>query len=106
MAMLLKGRLTEGGDNSIFIKQILKAINKLSSSVDMVYPSLTIPLTSRELEVLELLAQGLYQKEIAQRLFVSSETVKTHLKHIYRKLGVRDRRDAVKCGYTLELVSR
>jgi DNA-binding NarL/FixJ family response regulator len=52
-------------------------------------------LTAKESEILQALAIGLAAKEIAQRLFISEETVKTHLSRIYRKLGVNDRVKAV-----------
>jgi len=52
-------------------------------------------LTARELEVLELLAEGIANKEIANQLLVSEATVKTHLVHIFTKLGVDTRTAAV-----------
>jgi LuxR family transcriptional regulator, maltose regulon positive regulatory protein len=54
------------------------------------------PLTDREREVLALLFQGKGNKAIARAIFVSVDTVKTHLKHIYDKLGVSDRNAAVR----------
>jgi DNA-binding NarL/FixJ family response regulator len=53
------------------------------------------PLSARELEVLELVARGTTNREAAARLFISEATVKTHLLHIYAKLGVNDRAAAV-----------
>ena len=52
-------------------------------------------LSARELEVLRLVAAGADNREIAERLYVSSETVKSHLANVYRKLGVAGRAHAV-----------
>jgi DNA-binding NarL/FixJ family response regulator len=52
-------------------------------------------LSPRETEVLELLAQGLRNAQIAKRLVISDKTVKTHLQHIYDKLDVGSRTEAV-----------
>jgi DNA-binding NarL/FixJ family response regulator len=56
-------------------------------------------LTSREAEVLTLLAAGLSNAEIAQRLFLSNHTVKTHINRIFAKTGARDRAQAVRFAY-------
>jgi len=57
------------------------------------------PLSQRELEVLELVARGATNREAAAKLFISEATVKTHLLHIYAKLGVSDRAAAVAEGF-------
>jgi ATP/maltotriose-dependent transcriptional regulator MalT len=51
-------------------------------------------LTRREREVADLMIEGLSNQEIAQQLFISQATVKVHLRHIYEKLGVRNRAGA------------
>jgi DNA-binding NarL/FixJ family response regulator len=57
------------------------------------------PLSQRELEVLELVADGSTNRDAAARLFISEATVKTHLLHAYAKLGVRDRAAAVAAAF-------
>jgi DNA-binding NarL/FixJ family response regulator len=55
--------------------------------------------TPREREVLELASRGFSNAEIARRLYVSVDTVKTHKKHLYAKLGVRDRQELIAAGW-------
>lgn len=57
------------------------------------------PLSAREREVLALVAKGTPNREIARTLFISEATVKTHLTHLYGKLGVKDRAAAVAVAY-------
>ncbi|MFF5335054.1 response regulator [Streptomyces sp. NPDC013181] len=56
-------------------------------------------LSAREREVLTLVARGMSNREIAAELFISEATVKTHLTHLFAKLGVKDRAAAVATGY-------
>ncbi len=58
------------------------------------------PLSQRELEVLELIAGGSTNREAAKALFISEATVKTHLLHVYAKLGVNDRAAAVATAFS------
>ncbi|HEY3715317.1 MAG TPA: response regulator transcription factor [Jatrophihabitantaceae bacterium] len=62
-------------------------------------------LSQRELEVLRLVAGGATNREVAGKLFISEATVKTHLLHLYDKLGVRDRAAAVAEAYRRDLLS-
>jgi DNA-binding NarL/FixJ family response regulator len=66
-------------------------------------PSLS-SLTGRELEILTLLSSGLSNAELGARLYLSEPTIKTHLSSIFRKLGVRDRVQAVIAAYDAGLV--
>jgi DNA-binding CsgD family transcriptional regulator len=61
-------------------------------------------ITRREMEILELVAQGLSNREIAGKLFVSENTVKTHCSRAFEKLGARRRTQAVQLGKELGLL--
>ncbi len=76
-----------------------------ASSEQAVRPSSLIePLSERELEVLQLIAQGLTNKEIASRLYLAPSTVKVHTRNIYGKLGVHNRTQAVTLARDLGLL--
>jgi DNA-binding CsgD family transcriptional regulator len=64
----------------------------------------SLGLTPRELEILEFIAQGLSNKEIAERAFVSENTVKTHSSRVFDKLGAQRRTQAVQRGKELRLI--
>ena len=61
-------------------------------------------ITPRELEILELIADGLSNREIAEKLFVSENTVKTHSSRVFDKLGAKRRTQAVQLGKVLRLI--
>lgn len=61
-------------------------------------------LTPRELQILELIAAGLSNKEIAERIFVSENTVKTHSRRLFEKLNARRRTQAVQAGKELGIL--
>ena len=66
---------------------------------DAAEPELPDGLTTREAEVLALIAEGLTNAEIAQRLVVSPTTIKSHINHLFGKAGIRDRAQAINYAY-------
>jgi len=76
---------------------VLAAVN---SPAEPASPEPPDDLTPREVEVLRLIAEGLTNAEIAARLVVSAATVKSHVNHIFSKIGARDRAQAVVYAYT------
>ena len=85
-------------------KRLIAEVTKSRSGVPKDSPRLR-ELTPRELEVLELIARGLSNTEIATRLFVAEQTVKTHVSRVLAKLGLRDRAQAVVFAYEHGVVS-
>jgi LuxR family maltose regulon positive regulatory protein len=71
---------------------------------DPAAPLMVEMLTRREMDVLRLLAENHTNTEIAQALVLSNETVKVHLKHIFQKLSVENRRQAIRQARQLELI--
>lgn len=63
-----------------------------------------LKISERELEVLKLVAEGLSNKQISEKLFVSVNTTKTHLSHLYEKLEVKRRTQAVEKAKSLKLI--
>jgi LuxR family maltose regulon positive regulatory protein len=109
MARLLYQALSQGV-HSGYVRHLLAAFP--TSGREQTAPSRAVaaaislaePLSSRELEVLDLIAAGLTNQQIAARLYVSLHTVKSHARNIYAKLGVSSRTQAVARGRVLGLL--
>lgn len=84
-------RVAEGGD--AWTREELRRVTG-ALATPRVAGDVEVPLTQRENEVLRQLALGLTNKEIAQELKISYETVKEHVQHVLRKIGVTDRTQA------------
>ena len=86
-------RLVAGGNMVIDPQLVVALAEELSTAKERDRKAET--LTAREIEVLQLLAFGHTNRDIAERLYISPDTVKTHLEHIFEKLGASDRTAAV-----------
>ena len=103
MASLLRA-VAKQGIAPNYVRRLLAALNKTDDSTP-VTQGLIDPLSERELVVLRLLGTDLNGPEIARELIVSVNTVRTHTKNIYAKLGVTNRRAAVRRAQELRLLS-
>lgn len=98
-------------------EELMRAVRAVAEGKTVLSPSVAGKLVSqvrgpqretlspREMEILRLIAAGNTNREIARKLFISEATVKTHLLHIYEKLGVPDRAAAVSAAYQRGLLS-
>ena len=102
---LLRRRIRHGTRHRAFAGELLNTLEQGSPEDRPRGPVLLEPLSDRELAVLRFLPTMMSNSEIAAEMFVSVNTVKTHLKHVYRKLDVADRREAVRRGRELHLLS-
>jgi DNA-binding NarL/FixJ family response regulator len=87
------------------VDELLARVRRLVRHASVVPGASTVPLTPREREVLRLLAEGLAADEVAKRLFISKKTVGTHIEHIFTKLRVRSRAQAIAVAYRDELLA-
>ncbi|OZD60291.1 DNA-binding response regulator [Rhodococcus sp. 06-1059B-a] len=99
-------RSIAGGDAVVSPKVTKRLLTRMvaDEATPLRDPAMLDALTDREREVLELLATGLSNAEIAQRLGLSEATVKTHVGRMFTKLGLRDRVQAVVLAYETGLV--
>lgn len=104
MRSLLKA-LAKQGSTANYVRRLLAAVSNPDETRSVKQP-LIEPLSDRELDVLRLLASDLGGPEIARELLVSLNTMRTHTKNIYAKLGVNNRRAAVRKGQELQLLPR
>ncbi len=89
-------KLVQAGESVVSPGLTVKLIAELNTGrTHEAHPASDNPLSAREQEVLELMAEGIGNREIAERLFVSEKTVKNHVTSIFRKLDVSDRTQAV-----------
>jgi DNA-binding NarL/FixJ family response regulator len=92
-------RIVAGGDALLSPAVTKHVIDQFTRTPRRERPTQLDELTDRELEVLRLIARGFSNAEIAEQLFISDTTVKTHITHILQKLDLRDRVHAVILAY-------
>jgi LuxR family transcriptional regulator, maltose regulon positive regulatory protein len=104
MASLLRAAAKQGIAPS-YVRRLLAAVDRTEETAP-IQQGLIEPLSEREVDVLGLLGSDLDGPDIARKLVVSLNTVRTHTKNIYAKLGVNNRRAAVRRAQELDLLSR
>ncbi|GAA1489476.1 response regulator [Brachybacterium sacelli] len=114
----IRGALEAGADGYLLKdtprEEVVRAVHDLAAGRAVLAPAALaalaggrdghVALSSREAEVLRLVADGCTNRAVASRLGIGEATVKTHLMHVYEKLGVGDRASAVRTAWELGLV--
>jgi len=98
-------------DHSRRFEEVAARRRSVSPATAAVLPFQSVPRTeleqeptAREIEVLQLISDGLVNREIGQRLYLSEETVKSHVRHLLAKLQARSRAHAVAVGFRRSLI--
>jgi LuxR family maltose regulon positive regulatory protein len=102
---LLRRQQRRGTAHAALVSEIIGALERNEGRGSQHAEVMIEPLSPRERAVLRYLPTMMSNQEIASELFVSVNTVKTHLKAIYRKLDVQDRREAVRRARTMNLLA-
>ena len=100
------GRQVPLATDRSFVERLLRASGERIEASNPKGPVLVVPLTDREQRILTFLANGVTNREMASRLFVSENTIKFHLKNIYSKLEVGSRVQAIASARELGLVKQ
>ena len=106
MAALLRAVAKRRRSPASYVRRLLAAFGADRGQPRPSRSGLVEPLSERELDVLRLLGTDLDGPDIARELMVSLNTVRTHTKNIYAKLGVNNRRAAVRRAEELDLMAR
>jgi len=99
----LLGELVQQNNAPVYASTLLTYFSFIAPPITP--PPDSVPLSPREREVLQLIASGLTNQEIADKLVIAPSTAKRHIVNIYNKLGINNRAEATVCAYEMGLVN-
>lgn len=101
-ATILQAVRSAHAGNSVLDPQVQARLLDLATRPLTPEPATAVPLTAREREILGLIGQGLRNGDIAQRLYITEATVKTHINNLFAKAALHSRADAVRLALALD----
>ena len=104
IAGMLKELRSDPQCSRIYIDRLLKEFRLIVGETNLGLQLLVEPLSNRVLEILQLLDTSMTSNEVAEALYIAVSTVRVHIKHIYAKLGVSRRFEAVRRAKELGLI--